>query len=119
MKYNLVFLFLLNVRFLGSLAGFIRNKNHPEASIAKQYLMNENITFLSMHFPLDMETKFNRRPRNFDGVNDQQKEGISVFSMRTRPFGKVNPKYSLSGGEIDKAHWYILCNCEEVEPYLK
>lgn len=42
-----------------------------------------------------METKFNRCPRNFDGVYDQQKEGIHVFSMRTRPFGKVNPSFSV------------------------
>lgn len=103
---------------MGSLKGFIRNKARPEGSIAEGYIVSESLTFLSMYLP-DMETRFNRRARNYDGEHDEQIEVISIFSMRTRPFGFVKSKSLISEEEIKKAHWYVLSNCDEVRPYLK
>lgn len=68
---------------------------------------------------MDMETIFNCRKRNYDGACDQKNGGFSVFSMSTRAFGHASQKSLLTEEELDKAHRYILSNCEEVELYLK
>lgn len=103
---------------MGTLKGFVRNKACPEGSIAEGYIVNESLTFLPMYLPT-METKFSRPERNYNGANEQRNVGISVFSMKTRPFGKDKAKYLLLEEELDKAHWFILSNCEEVEPYMR
>ncbi|KAG8390566.1 hypothetical protein BUALT_Bualt01G0096800 [Buddleja alternifolia] len=60
-----------------------------------------------------IETHFNKEERNFDVEVDGE---LSVFSQKLRPFGAT--KYvELSKNEQDKAHWYILNNCEEVERF--
>ncbi|CAN1791692.1 hypothetical protein LINPERHAP1_LOCUS19427, partial [Linum perenne] len=45
-------------RFLGTLKGFVRNKAHPEGSIAESYIVNECLTFCSMYLD-GIETQFN------------------------------------------------------------
>lgn len=96
----------------------MRNRARPEGSIAEGYIVNESLTFLSMYLPT-METKFSRPERNYDGPGEQRNVDISVFSMKTRPFGKDKAKCLLLEEELDKAHWFVLSNCEEVEPYLQ
>ncbi|KAL9451247.1 hypothetical protein AB3S75_012909 [Citrus x aurantiifolia] len=66
----------------------------------------------------DIETKFNR-----DGhINDETQEGqnnnrLSVFAQKACPFGGKN-FLELSQQQHEAAHWYILNNCEELQPYL-
>ena len=111
-------LFFYLTRYLSNLKGFVRNRAHPEGSIAEGYVINEMLTFLSMYLP-GTETKFSRPERNCDNERDDVSERLSLFSMSTRPMGKAKVKPALSQKELDDAHWYILSNCEEVEPYLK
>lgn len=103
---------------MGTLKGYVRNRACPEGSIAVGYVVNESLTFLSMYLPT-VETRFNHPERNYDGSNEQENAGLSIFSMKTRPFGQVKDKASLSVEELDMAHWFILNNYEEFEPYLK
>ena len=56
----------------------------------------------------NIETHFNRRPRNYDG---------DVFRQNYRSFGPVCVKF-LTFEEAQRAHWFILSNCDEVQPYL-
>ncbi|KAG8365839.1 hypothetical protein BUALT_Bualt17G0013600 [Buddleja alternifolia] len=104
-------------RYLGTLKGFVRNRARPEGSIAEGYIVKECLTFMSMYVN-GIETKFNRRRRNYDGPQDGDLEGLSVFSMRVRPFRHIRPEPILSDEELEKAHRFVLSNCDEVEHYL-
>jgi len=50
-------------RRLYTLKKSVRNKAHPEGSIAEAYLVDEALTFCSRYME-DVETRFNRLPRN-------------------------------------------------------
>ncbi|KAG8375133.1 hypothetical protein BUALT_Bualt10G0068700 [Buddleja alternifolia] len=104
--------------YLGTLKGFVRNRARPEGSIAEGYVVKESLTFMSMYLS-GIKTRFNRRKRNYDGLEDEHTGELSVFSMRVRPFGHIWPEPTLSDEELDKAHQFVLSNCEEVEHYLK
>jgi hypothetical protein len=109
-------LHLFNCRFLAKLKAYVRNKARPEGCIAESYIYNECLTFCSMYLS-GIETKFNREERNYDGGKDNDRE-LSIFSTSARPFGAS--KYeTLSEQEFKKIQWYILNNCDEVEPYLQ
>ena len=58
----------------------MKNKVHPEGSIAEAYIVNESMTFCSMYLR-DIETNFNRNGH----INDETQEGrnnnrLSVFA---------------------------------------
>lgn len=111
------FFYYYHHRFLGFLKNFVKNKAHPESSIAEAYIVNESMTFCSMYL-CDIETKFNH-----DGhINDETQEGqnnngLSVFAQKACPFGGKS-FLELSQQQHEAAHWYILNNCEELQPYL-
>nr|GMC80231.1 uncharacterized protein LOC109169448 [Ipomoea batatas]GMC91093.1 uncharacterized protein LOC109169448 [Ipomoea batatas] len=69
----------LRPEFLGSLKRYVRNKAHPEGSIAEGYVANECLTFLSLYLD-GVETRFNKPDRN----NDKQEThgGLSIFSYK-------------------------------------
>ncbi len=107
---------------MGALKRFVRNRAHPEASIAESYIVKELLTFISLYLT-EITTKFNQRSRNYDGVTSQR-EDLSVFTMTVRPFGnirrnKVKKSNLLGHEELQKAHLFILRNCEEVEEYIQ
>ena len=60
------------------------------------------------------ETQFNREEMNNDIVEDG---GLSIFSHKLRPVGTA--KYVDFKEDLERAHWYILSNCAEVEPYMQ
>ena len=59
----------------------------------------------------------NRRERNED-FGKYNKELI-VFSQTARPTGGRQNDGNLSRALSDTAHWYLLYNSPELEPYLK
>ena len=59
----------------------------------------------------------NRRERNED-FGEYNKELI-VFSQTARPTGGRQNDGNLSRALSDTAHWYLLYNSPELEPYLK
>nr|GLL25271.1 uncharacterized protein LOC109169448 [Ipomoea trifida]GMC89386.1 uncharacterized protein LOC109169448 [Ipomoea batatas] len=78
-------------RFLGSLKHYVRNKAHPEGSIAEGYVANECLTFLSLYLD-GVETRFNKPDRNNDkqethGVESHIVEAIVVQSKRIEAEG--------------------------------
>jgi hypothetical protein len=50
-------------RKLCTLKRYVRNRAHPEGSIAEAYVADECLTFCSKYMD-DVETRFNRKPRN-------------------------------------------------------
>ena len=92
----------------------VRNKAHPEGSIVEAYIAKECLSFCSMYLH-NIETKFNRDERNYDIQNDG---GLSIFSQKCRPFGATT-YVELSNEEFNTIQWFVLKNCEEVEPYFE
>ena len=95
---------------MGALKRFVRNRARPEASIAEAYIVTELLTF-------------NQRARNYDGVTNE-KNDLTVFSMRVRPFGNikrtlVKESIILSIEDLQNVHLFILRNCEEVDKYIR
>ena len=102
--------------FLGSLKKYVRNRARPEGSIAEAYIVNEALTFCSMYLA-GIETKFNRPNRNWVEDEDSNVKKISVFETRCRPIGKMTP-ITLDNHLRDKAEWYILHNCSEIQQFI-
>ncbi|CAN1131861.1 hypothetical protein LINPERHAP2_LOCUS6641, partial [Linum perenne] len=101
-------------RYLYQLKSFVRNRTHPEGSIAEGYVAFECMTLCSRYLS-DICTRFNKPDRNFDGGD--MTEFLS-FSRVGRPLG-VGDVRIFCLKEWEEAHIYILKNAEEVQPYIE
>ena len=93
-------------RYLGKLKRYVSNRARPEGSIAEAYILKDGI-----------ETVHYRRERNED--LGESSEGLIVFSQTARPTGGRRNYGNLSRALLDTAHWYLLYNSPELEPYLR
>ncbi|CAL5430629.1 unnamed protein product [Camellia sinensis] len=93
-------------RFLLTLKQCVRNRAHPEGSIAKGYLMEECMNFCSRYL-LDVETKSNRPRRNNEGDNNM---GRAVGESTT---------FYLNDNELQQCHRYVLFNTSSVAPFIR
>ncbi|KAJ8615538.1 hypothetical protein MRB53_034910 [Persea americana] len=98
--------------FLKTLKGYVRNRARPEGSIAEAYIVKECLTFCSMYL-----RQTDRVERYDDG--GERGPGMSVFTQTVRPIGLMPRAHDPSQKEHDNAHWFVLNNCPEVEPYLQ
>ena len=104
-------------RYLRTLKGYVRNKAHPEGSIAEGYISEECMTFCSWYFD-DMDTKLNRLERNVDTCPSEAASGLSVFTSVNHD--RQNCMFeAFCNTELQMAHHYILTNCEEVSPWVE
>ncbi|XP_016452815.2 uncharacterized protein LOC107777332 [Nicotiana tabacum] len=106
-------------RYMCTLKSYVRNKNHPEGSIAEAYLVEECLTLCSRYLHGGVQTRFNRRPRNNDecGYDTQT---FSLFPKRCFPLGaKKSDPIVLDGKSLCQAHAYVLNNCDEVQEYIR
>nr|GMD45703.1 uncharacterized protein LOC109169448 [Ipomoea batatas] len=109
-------------RFLGSLKHYVRNKAHPEGSIAEGYVANECLTFLSLYLN-GVETRFNKPDRN----NDRQEthDGLSIFSHKVFQLHNVHATkvmddlYSLACGPQLCVRKYTSCIVNGVRFHTK
>ncbi|KAH6763042.1 S-adenosylmethionine carrier 1 [Perilla frutescens var. hirtella] len=95
----------------------IRNMARPEGSIAEGYIAKECMTLCSRYLK-SIQTKFNMVGRTCDDTYDKSQGQISVFSQRGRALG-AGLNHLLSDVEWEKAHIYILKNCDEIQPFLE
>ena len=95
----------------------MRNKARPEGSIAEAYTVNEALMFCSMYLR-GIETRFSRVERNDDDREKQARGHLPIFSQQARPIGG-RQLVQLSKEELEKAHWYVINNCHELQPYLE
>ena len=67
-----------------------------------------------------IETRFNRGDRNNDDIDDEEINncGLSIFSQHIRWLDGALFR-QLTPDELEKSNWYILNNCDEVEPCLQ
>ena len=64
-------------RYLCTIKGYMRNKVHPEGSIAEAYIAEECLTFCSRF--LDVDTKLNRADRHESTAVNEPLSGLSIF----------------------------------------
>jgi hypothetical protein len=96
--------------------GYVRNKAHPEGSIAEGYILEECLTFWSRF--LDEDTKDNRVDRHETITMNEPPSGLSIFSetdykRRGQTVEEIPPN------EFRKMRHYIICNCDEAGPYVE
>lgn len=103
-SYIFIHVLILN-RFLLTLKNYVRNRRHPEGSIAEGYLAEECLTFCSRYLH-DVETKLNRPLRNYEG-----KQGGNNSKK-----GKL---FLLDNIAWEQAHRYVLSNSNEVSPFMQ
>lgn len=94
-------------RRLGTLKNFVSNKARPEGSIAEAYIASETLAFCSRYME-DCDTR----------SNPQEEGDISVFMHGAKLSRKSRVQY-IDDEIMNKLVWYVLNNCEEVEPYLE
>ena len=101
-------------RYLGKLKRYVSNRARPEGSIAEAYILKECTNNWSLYID-GIETVHNQRERNED--LGESSEGLIVFSQTARPTGGRRNDGNLSHTLLDTAHWYLLYNSPELEPY--
>lgn len=104
-------------RYLHTLKSYVRNRSRPEGSIAEGYLSEECSTFCSRYLQ-EVETRFNRPVRNYDGGDAKSHEKFSIFAGTGRALGKATLR-TLSTDEWEQAHLYVLNNCDDVAPFVR
>lgn len=104
-------------RYLCTLKSYVRNKGRPEGSIAEGYLAEECLSFCSLYLDENVETRHNRVGRNEDG-DCTVSEGIKIFSVAGRPLWIGEP-FVLDKRTLEKAHRYVLFNCDEIKSKIE
>ena len=101
-------------RYLRTVKGYVRNKAHPEGSIAEGYIVEECLTFCSRF--LDMDTKLNRADRHESvAVNEP---GESIFAaMDYKRRGQT--AQLLHRDEMRKMKHYIISNYDDAKPLIE
>ena len=101
------------------LKGYVRNKAHPEGSIAEGYVADECLTFCSRYL-IGIETIFNRPERNDDRciVACDDTPRLPIFSRRGRPSGKSVVR-ELNNTDYYVTSLYVLQNCDEIKPLVQ
>ncbi|XP_056685554.1 uncharacterized protein [Spinacia oleracea] len=103
-------------QYMYKLKSYIRNRAHPEASIAEGYVAEECMNRCSRYMQ-SIETRFNRLDRNYENSQGHD-DTLPIFSHSGRSLGDASVR-DLEKGELDDAHIYILKNCDEVQPFLR
>ena len=93
-----------------TLKGYVRNKARPEGSIAEGYISEEAMTLVSRY--LD-ETTINSQ--NSDDVDKEST--LSIFKVGGQFISRGEYK-ELDILEHTEAQFYVLKNCEEVQPWV-
>jgi len=104
-------------RRLLTLKRFVRNMARPEGSIAEAYVAAECLTTCSRYFNDDVETRHNREGRNREHVDMGTKGGMSIFKHGVEVLGA--PWLTYLERDYEKMVWFVLNNCEEIEPYIE
>ena len=97
----------------------VTNKAKVEGSICEAYLIDEITNFASHYFGDDVQTIWNRVPRNDDGGLRNVDGCLSIFSYPGKKLSKRFYKRQLSHAEMQIAHNYVIFNCQELKSYLE
>lgn len=96
------------------LKDYVRNRAHPEGSIAEGYIAEECLIFCSRYLE-GVETAFNRPQRNYDIVENLE---IYKFSSGGRVIGKVE-SIVIDKKSLAQAHRYVLLHSDILTEYRR
>ncbi|WVZ89102.1 hypothetical protein U9M48_035555 [Paspalum notatum var. saurae] len=102
-------------RFFVRLKALVKNRAHPEGSIAEGYRLEECMTFFSRF--LDGNTRFTRPSRNPE-PSDKTKD-MTLFDSAGEPIGKETNVNQFDNQLLIQAHRYVLRHCDELEDFRK
>jgi len=103
-------------RYLHTAKGYVRNKAHPEGSIAKGYILEECLTFCSRF--MDMDTKLNRADRHESVAVNEPPSGQSLFAAMDYNRRGQTAKL-LDKDEMRKIKHYIISNYDDAKPFIE
>ena len=83
-------------RYLGTLKSYVRNKAHPEASMANGYAVDEALGFCTEYLNLQQHTK-----RHIWEAEEEESMRASVVEGGGRVF-------NISEAELERVHNYII-----------
>jgi hypothetical protein len=104
-------------RYLRTLKGYVRNKAHPESSIAEGYILEECMTFCS-RFLQDVDTKLTRPERHESASVNEPSSGLSLFG-NTDYCKKGGSMQAVCDEDMQRMRHYIITNCDEAIPLVK
>lgn len=120
----------LTFRSLLTLKSFVRNRAHPEGSIAEGFLSNESLTFCSQYISR-VKTRFNRPNRNDEEIDSTLIDDVTFLHPVGRPLGRKRQqklqlrkrkrvsRTKLDKKELTQAHRYVLYNYDAVAPFIE
>ena len=100
-----------NIRFFVRLKGYVRNRAHPEGSIAEGYIADECLTFCS---------RFIRglNKSSSTSVNTNLEEENYLFDSLGDAIGSVQD-VKFDGKTLIQAHRYVLRHIDELEDFCR
>ena len=93
---------------------YVRNKAHPEGSIAEGYIAEECLTFCSRYLE-GVETVFNRPQRHGDTMVNTD---LYKFASSRRFIGKAE-SIVLDHKSLSQAHRYVLLHSDIISDYRR
>jgi hypothetical protein len=104
-------------RYLRTLKGYVRNKAHPEGSIAEGYILEECMTFCC-RFVEDIETKLDRPMHHEGSVVNEPPAGSNILGS-IDDSKKCCKLRHLPKSEMLRMRHYIFSNCDEAVSWIK
>lgn len=106
-----IFNIISTPRWFVRLKAHVRNRTHPEGSIAEGYKAEECLTFCSRF--LDGTTRFTRPSRNPEP--SKISKSFFLFESAGEPIGKATVVNQFDNKLLTQAHRYVLRHCDELE----
>ena len=114
-----IFLLIFTCGYLRHLKLNVANKAHVEASMCNQYLIEEASHLISHCFEPEVCCRYRDLfMHDYDSNNNGRSYVLSIFTYPVRFHGRDKTKL-LDPNDLKIAHWYVLMNCLEDEPYLR
>ncbi|WVZ82126.1 hypothetical protein U9M48_029427 [Paspalum notatum var. saurae] len=104
-------------RYLRTLKGYVRNKSHPEGSIAEGYISEECMTFCS-RFLEDVDTKFNRPERHESAAVVEPPSELSILARLTTIRKELLSRHFQQRQEEESCHLQFEDDEEEDDTYI-
>ena len=102
-------------RFFVRLKALVKNRAHPEGSIAEGYKTEECMTFCSRF--IQGTTRFTRPSRNPE-PSDMIKD-MYLFNSVSESIGKGSTVAQFDNQLLVQAHRYVLRHCDELECFRR
>ena len=104
--------FSVNLRYLGYLKSYARNKRWPESSIGECYIHGGMLSYCLRYMKSNVESKNNHDV-------EEESPRLFIFSVPGK-CSAFQPQYrTLTFAKMHNAHNHCLFNCDEVIPYIE